>query len=388
MPSGSVLLLAQPNSGGVARHVCDLAAGLAARERVVKVGCPPGGELARCLTDAQVAVEPIEYVRRLSPRQDWASFVATRRAVRRFAPAIVHCHSSKAGFVGRAAARSLGVGATVYTPHCLAMNAYSGMTGRVYAAAERLAGVWTGRFIAVADAEADQIVASGLGPRERVRRVYNGITAVAAPDPERRATLRAAWGAERADSVVFAIVGRADRQKAFDVFIDAALAAGPAADLARFVVVGGDYTSEGALDTYRARIDEAGAQGRIHLVGDRGDVDDILAASDVLVMPSRWEAFPYVLLEAGARGLAVIATPVGGVPEVVADEQSGLLVPTDDAESLARAMVRLAHDHDLRARLGNSLADRVRPLTADAMVDETIAVYDELLAEIGRRGRR
>lgn len=380
MPHPLVLLLAQPTSGGVARHVRDLAEGLAARDWVVRVGCPGEGPLAERLTEAGIGVESLPYVRSVSPRDDLAALAATRRLIARLAPAIVHCHSSKAGFLGRLAVRSLGDRNTVYTPHCLPFSV-GGSTGsnRVYRLLEKLAAPWTGRFVAVADAEAAQIVAAGLAGPDRVRMVHNGIAGPAPPSKDTSRKLRSSWDAN-ADAVVFATVGRADRQKAFDVFLSAALEADEylGSGMARFVMVGGDYTTTGALDAFRMRVAEAGATDRVHVLGERDDVEAILDASDVLVMPSRWEAFPYVMLEAGVRGLPVVATPVGGVAEVVEDGVTGRLVAVDDASALAGAMRDLAVDSDARARMGGEMLKRARGFTLERMLDGIVAVYGEL----------
>jgi glycosyltransferase involved in cell wall biosynthesis len=395
----TVLLLAQPTSGGVARHVADLAEGLADRGWAVVVGCPGDGELAGRLGRSRIPVEPIGYVRRLAPLADLAALAATRQAIRRRKPSLVHCHSSKAGFLGRLAAATSGVANTVYTPHCLSFVGDGGARDGVYRLAERMAGRWTSRFIAVADAEAEIIAEAGLGPAESVRRVYNGVAtgkpeadpALATRRSSKRLELRAAWGAGP-DDVVFTLIGRADRQKACDVFIEAALAclgaqAGREPGVTsgepgmRFIVVGGDYTAAGALASLADKVEESGATRYIHLLGSRSDADDILLASDAVVVPSRWEAFPYVVLEAGACGLPVIATPVGGIPEVVEDGVTGLLTPVDDPEALARAMSTLAAEPELRAALGSALNERVTEFTLDRMVDETIVLYQELLDE-------
>lgn len=383
MASGrSVLLLAQPTSGGVARHVVDLASGLVERGWRVEVGCPRGGNLASRLVAKKITPRALALARSITPLGDARSLVATRTLIQEQSPDIVHAHSSKAGFIGRLAARTLGIRHTVYTPHCLAFVGRTGIEAVACRLAERMAAGWTERFIVVAEAEADVIAAAGLAPPARVRRVYNGIDVLAlVADGASRATLRQTWGVDDGEGgCVFSIVGRADRQKAFDVFVEAAIAAAPRAPRAKFALVGGDYTTAGALDSLARRVREADLEDRFLMLGERDDVSAILAASDALVMPSRWEAFPYAVLEAGAHGLPVIATPVGGLPEVVQGGTSGLMVPIDDPAALAQAMVRLSCDPSLRSSMGARLKERVAGFTLDRMVDETVAVYEELLA--------
>jgi len=382
MTPGSVLLLVQPTSGGVARHVGDLAEELVRRGWDVHVGCPAESRLARRLADAGATVHPVSFVRPVSPFGDARALLETRRLVRRLSCDIVHCHSSKAGFLGRFACRSLGMRRTIYTPHCLAFTGEpASPKGRFYRLVERIAGPWTGRWIAVSAAEAREIVDNRLGPEGRVRRVLNGIGGFPRRDAASAAARRDALGlGADGGGCVFMTVGRADRQKAFDVFVEAAILAAGRAPSARFVLVGGDYTSEGELARLGRRVDEAGAGGAVSFAGEVDDVATVLSAADVLVLPSRWESMPYVLLEAGAMGLPVVATPVGGVPELVEEGVTGALVPVDDAVALAEAMVRLAADPAGRRAMGDAMAEKVRPLTVDAMAEGIVEIYGELLS--------
>lgn len=381
MTPGSVLLLVQPTSGGVARHVQDLAEALVRRGWKVHVGCPGESRLAQRVTAVGATAHAIPFVRPVSPFDDLNALLETRRLVRRLSCGIVHCHSSKAGFIGRFACRTLGIRRTVYTPHCLAfVGEPSSPKGRSYRLIEKVAGPWTGRWVAVSDAEAREIVDNRLGPEGRVRRVLNGIGDLPRPDETLAAKRRADLGLAHGGGCVFMTVGRADRQKAFDVFVQAALNAAERALDTRFVLVGGDYTSEGDLARLKRRVEEAGAGDSIFFTGEVDDVAGMLAAADVLVLPSRWESLPYVLLEAGAMGLPVVATPVGGVPELVEEGVTGNLVPVDDAVALADAMVALAADPAKRRAMGDAMAERVRPLTVDAMARGIIEIYDELLS--------
>jgi glycosyltransferase involved in cell wall biosynthesis len=381
MTPGSVLLLVQPTSGGVARHVEDLAEELVRRGWQVHVGCPGESRLASRSAAAGATVHPVGFVRPVSLFGDARAFLETRRLIRRLGCDIVHCHSSKAGFIGRLACRTLGMKRTVYTPHCLAfVGDPTSLKGRFYRLAERLAGPWTGRWMAVSDAEARQIVDNGLGSKEGVRRVHNGIGDVTRPDAAFAMKGRASFGLDPGTGgCVFMTVGRADRQKAFDVFVDAAILAAPRAPEARFVLVGGDYTHAGELERLRRRADVTNAKGAVYFAGEVEGVTDMLSVADVLVLPSRWESLPYVLLEAGAMGLPVLATPVGGVPELVEEDVTGMLVPVDDAGALADAMVRLAADPSKRRTMGDAMAELVRPMTVDAMVQGVVEIYDEIL---------
>jgi glycosyltransferase involved in cell wall biosynthesis len=120
------------------------------------------------------------------------------------------------------------------------------------------------------------------------------------------------------------------------------------------------------------------------LPGSRRDIPEILALSDVFVLPSLWEGVPIALLEAMAAGLPVIATKVGGVPEVVVDGVTGILVPPADPDALAQAIIRVSSDAELRTRMGRAGQDRATiSFDVSRMVGQTEALYEALLTEKG-----
>lgn len=174
----------------------------------------------------------------------------------------------------------------------------------------------------------------------------------------------------------FLAVGRLERQKGFDVLVDAvARARATGADLVLDIC--GHGTQRTMLE---AAIERKGVSEHVRLLGQRDDAQELMLRADALVHPARWEGFGLVLLEAMRAGLPVVATRVGAIPEVVADGESGLLVEADDAAALAVAMTRVATDDALLARLGRAGNERLRavfPPTATAR--QTREVYDEAI---------
>jgi glycosyltransferase involved in cell wall biosynthesis len=129
-----------------------------------------------------------------------------------------------------------------------------------------------------------------------------------------------------------------------------------------------------------AQIEQAGLKHRVHLLGVRGDVADLLAASDLFILPSLFEGLPLALLEAMGAGLPVIATHVCGSAEVVQDGLSGRLVPPRDPPALAAAILEVLDNPDLASRWGAAARARVkRDFSARAMADRVAAIYDEVL---------
>jgi glycosyltransferase involved in cell wall biosynthesis len=128
-----------------------------------------------------------------------------------------------------------------------------------------------------------------------------------------------------------------------------------------------------------------GIESRVRFLGVRSDIPDLLRAADVFVFPSRWEGNPLSVMEAMAAGLPVVATAVGGVPELVEDGASGILVPNEDLHGLVAAMQRMAQNPDLREQMGR--AARCRAVERFD-IQQTVRAYEALYEEILQRQRR
>ncbi|MBL4769553.1 MAG: glycosyltransferase [Planctomycetes bacterium] len=198
--------------------------------------------------------------------------------------------------------------------------------------------------------------------------------------------LRAEFGFGERD-VVFVCVARLAEQKAHDVLLQAFAQAKEAwsdstRDL-RLLIVGDDPFADGMEKTQGWASDLNLLEDRsVILTGIRRDVPAILGACDVFVMASRWEGLGLVFLEAMAANLCVLSTQVSAIPEVVEHGQTGELVPVDDAKALAQAMLALAANDGLRVEYGERGLERVKKqFTLEAMVESTLAVYEEVLKE-------
>jgi glycosyltransferase involved in cell wall biosynthesis len=196
------------------------------------------------------------------------------------------------------------------------------------------------------------------------------------PRPDRSAAaVRESWSVPAAAPLVVA-VGRLHRQKGFDTLVDAAALLRPQMVGGRVVIVGAGP----AESSLRARIGGAGLDGVVTLVGPSHDAASALAAADVVAVPSIWESGPFVVPEAMALGRAVVATPVGFVPELVIDGSTGRTVPVGDAGALAGALLELLRDATERERLAAAARARVREwANRDKLIDDVVAVYRRVL---------
>lgn len=297
---------------------------------------------------------------------------------------IVHTHTSKAGILGREAARRAGVPAIIHTPHGNIFHGYfSAPLTRLFVAMERRAARHTDRIIELTAGGVEEHLAQGIGARGQYRVVFSGIDLGPYPAARAlRAATRAALGLADTDLAV-AAVGRLEPIKGFAYFVDAAARLAGTAPNARFFLVGGG--AEGAA--LRARAAPLGA--RFQALGARADVPALMAAFDVLVVPSVNEGMGRVVLEAGAAGVPVVASRVGGIPDIVRDGGTGLLVPPRDSAAIADAVTRIAGDPDGRRAMGERARAAVDPhYSLENMVAKIEAIYEEVLDEKTRNARR
>jgi len=192
-----------------------------------------------------------------------------------------------------------------------------------------------------------------------------------------RPSLRAQLGLPE-DAFAGLIVARLVRQKGQDLAARL-LAEHPRLSRLR-VLIAGDDRGDWA-DYVKDLATDSGVRSRLHFIGERSDIGALMRAADFVFAPSRQEAFGLTLAEAGAMSRPVIATSVDGIPEVVVDGHSGLLVPVDDVAAMAAAVERLMLDAALRRRLGEAGRRRYEThFTVGAMVDNTLSVYARVCA--------
>ncbi|MEV5979768.1 glycosyltransferase [Streptomyces sp. NPDC052114] len=333
--------VSQPVDGGVARVVIDLATAQAAAGLDVHVACPPEGFLPRALTAPGTGVHVLPWTATRSPGPGLrAETRELKRLVEAAGPALVHAHSAKAGLAARLALR--GRVPTVFQPHAWSFEAVGGTTALLARLWERRAARWAARIVCVSEAEWATGLRAGVTGACSV--IPNGIdTSRFAPGPPSGPPLLPEPGAPpRAPLVV--CVGRLCRQKGQDVLLRAWRSVSAQVPEARLVLVG-DGPDDAAL---RA---EAGAT--VEFAGATADVAPWYRAADVVVLPSRWEGMALAPLEAMACGRPVVLSDVNGARESLPSaDRAHALVPPEDPAALARALVALLRDRDLRDALG------------------------------------
>jgi len=370
--TGELLRLAHVTSergfSGGEVQVFLLMEGLRARGHENLLVCPPGSRAERAARAHGFAVECVEM------RNDLSVLAAYRisAALRRHAPALVHCHTGRSNWLGGVAARSAGVPAL--STRRMDRRVSRGLRTRW------LYGHLLQRVAAISPAVARRLRDAGVAS-ERIRVIWSAVDPAALAPSAPRAAVRAKLGGAP-EMPCLLVAANLVHRKGVDVLLTAAAALAPRARYALWIA--GDGPERGALEAAAARL---GIGERVRFLGQRGDVPDLLEACDVCVLPSRREGLGVAALEAMARGRPVVASAVGGLAEIVVAEETGLLVPPGDAAALAAALERLIGDRALALRLGAAGAKRVAEhFVADAMVSAYEQLYREILAERGAEG--
>lgn len=312
--------------------------------------------------------------RAVRPQKDLAALVYLVGWMRRWRPDIVHTHSSKAGLLGRLAARVAGVPVVIHSVH--GWSFHDGMhrsVRRVVVAAERVAARSTTWLVVEATPDLYKGREAGIGRADQYRLIRNGID-VAAFTPLRRSddrsTVRADLGLAGGGPVI-GTVGRLAAQKDPITMIEAFAETVAAVPEARFVWVGdGPLRAEAEALVRRRRLDD-----HWRFAGVRRDVARVLGALDAFALSSRWEGLPRTVVEAMAAGVPVVATAVDGLAEVIDPGVNGLLVPPGDSTAIARALVQTISDRDLARSLRAAAATTVEGFDRGEMLRRLDDLY-------------
>jgi len=391
-----MLQVLEANVAGARKHVLQILRGLDRSRYELCLACslerePGASSQVDALRGEGVRVVPVRMVRRPAPLVDLAALRALTRLMRAEGPDIVHTHASKAGFLGRLAARRAGVPAVVHTPHTFPFERRDTWLAPLYRFLERRAASWADRIVLVSPSQRQIAERAGIGPPERLVVIPNGIKMPDAPPETTRHKYRAELGLGASDLAV-AFVGRLTPQKDLQTFLSVAAELARALPAIRLFLVGTTdnprylrrlrprisreawaLATAFRISDFGFRISDSGPQSAIRnpqwptwspelpigILGQRHDAAELVAAFDVVLLPSLYEGLPYSLLEAMAQRVAVVASEVTGNRDVIEDGRSGLLVPAGDVGGFVRATLGLLRDHGLRARIGAAARERV-----------------------------
>jgi len=372
-----LLAITRLELGGAQRVVLHTARRLDRERFAVALAWGPGdlldGEAAAIL---DLEAFPIPWlVRRVAPVADLRALTALRRAIRAFQPQVVHTHSSKAGILGRLAARLEHIPVIVHTVHGFGFTPLQPPPVRAaFLVAERLLARSTDHFVTVSERDRQRGVELGLFPLERATVIRAGIDLDRFRNPSGGAAVRERLGVPAGVPLVVQI-GNFKLQKApLDFVRVAALVADRIADV-RFVMVGDGPLRREAEDLARS----LGIAERVIFCGWWDDVPGLLAATTVSVLTSRHEGLPCSVVESLAAGVPVVATAVDGTVEVVRSGGNGVLAPAGDVGALADGVCEVLGDGATRERFSAAARVGLEDFDRDLMVRRQEELYGALV---------
>lgn len=353
-----LLLVSQPLEAGVTRHVLDVVRLLDHRQYTIDVACPRESDLWTNLADVPGVQRHAIAPHRQPAFADAGTLRSLWSLVRR--ADVIHAHSSKAGFLARLAAALQGrASACFFTPHGWSFWSAHGAHAQAYRSLERVAARWCRTIIAVSDHERRTGLAHRIGSPEQYRVIHNGVDL------------------QRFNTPYIPVSGR--------VLMVGRLAAPKRPDLAiravqmlrsRFPRLELDLVGDGPE---RPRIErliaDLGVGDRVRLLGSRTDIPALLSRAQCVVLASDSEACPLSIMEGMATGAPVVASRVGGVPEIVAD-QCGILTAPGNVDELAAALGELLSNPDRAQRIGEAGRRRIQQaFSSRMMVDHIVQAY-------------
>ncbi len=372
-----VLLVAPPAEGGLASHVIALLAGLDEDGYQLGVACDSGGPIAAAAADRGLAAFSIMCSTGGGPLPTALRAARMVQVIREFGPQIVHTHSFGATAIGS-------IACAIVRPPRLVVTIHNYPPGTADMVPRKRGQRWAlglalqraDRIITVSEALREDLVRAHPETLGKCQTIYNGVDTQATPSQscaEVREALRIS-----SDGPLVGMIARLAPQKGIEHFIRAAATVAKSRPASHFVLAG-----EGPLmESARGLRDELGLAGNLHLVGKIGWVRELIAALDVLVVASVSEGSSVVAMEAMALRKPVVATAVGGVPEVVLDGQTGTLVPPGDPESLAGAVSAMLDDPSRAREMGERGGQTaVSQFDVRDMLARTKAVYADLVRE-------
>ena len=302
-------------------------------------------------------------------RHPWA-VAGIRRYLRETQPTIVHTFLLTASLYGRLAAILEGVPIVIGTE----VNIYERKRPH-HVLAERMLMAKTDRVIVSANSVRDFYVDQIHADPDKIDVVYNAVDWKSIQPTESREHMRASLGLG-AGAKVAGMIARLTEQKGHR-FLFEAMTTPALADLQLIVVGDGDLR-----ESLKSEADRLGIASRVHFLGARRDLGNLLAAMDVFVMPSLWEGLPLSLILAMGAAMPTVATAVAGIPEIVVHRETGWLVPAGDAPALATALAEVFADSARAARVGRAAREFVLPrFGVDEYINSVSGLYDRLLRE-------
>jgi glycosyltransferase involved in cell wall biosynthesis len=319
-------------------------------------------------------------VRRISPINDLRALVALFRLMRKLEPHIVHTHTSKAGILGRLAAWLARVPTIIHTPHGHVFYGHFGRSlSKIFLQMEKLLGRITHHHVALTPEEGKDYLNLGVAKSKNISVIHSGVDLEQFSQGAKQRTRKRKELNIPADSLVIGYVGWLIPIKGVTYLVKAMAEVAEKYPKSLLVLVGkGDDKGEEEIKL-REQVQSLGLTDKVLFLGWRPDVAEITGCFDIFVLPSLNEGMGRVLVEAMAAGLPIVASRVGGIPDLIKNGENGLLVPPAEASAFGKAISDLLSDKEKRNRMGDAGKKVCLPYSAEAMVERINTLYAKLL---------
>ncbi|MGB3204775.1 MAG: glycosyltransferase family 4 protein [Crinalium sp.] len=356
----------------------------------VEIACSPGEEVEK-LQHQGYTIHPIQIDRRIAPGSNLKSIEQLRKLIVQQRYDLVHVHTPIASVLGRFAAKLAGVKRIIYTAHGFYFHDdMSAKQYRFYHSIERVAGWMTDLILTQSSEDLDTAEKTQLCPKQKLRYLGNGVDL----EKFRRSRLikseqqqlRSSLKIPETASIIVGMTGRITAEKGYLELIEALVKLRTQFPNIHLLVIGGQLSSE--RDAFQSQlnhlIQEQNLEQFVTFTGLRSDIPELLGLMDVFTLPSYREGLPRSILEAMAMELPVVATDIRGCREAVIHNQTGLIVPPRNSDSLADAIAQLLANPQMRQSCGQAGRQQVETKYDERLVfDRLAAAYQELGVLVG-----
>lgn len=345
----------------------------------VELVCAPGGRLIELMNSHQIKVWTFNnLVQPLHPLKDFLALINLTSFLKKNAYHVVHTHNSKAGFIGRLAARLANVPVVIHTVHGFAFHDQEPRWRRaLFRNLERVASRWCDKEIFISQPLIDWALKEKIISPDKVVKIYSGIdlNQFQPLSEDRKTQIRKEWGIGKDDTVI-GIVSKLWEGKGHAILIDAFKQIKQDIKNARLVIIGEGYLYDKLVNQVKL----LGIEDSVLFTGFQMDVSGIIGIFDVAVLPSFFEGMGRVILEAMAMEKPVVASRVGGIPDLVDDSVTGYLTVPGNVQELAEALKKILTDRHLTQRMGKEARKRTTlQFSSEVMVESISKVYSECL---------
>ncbi len=363
-------MITKGNFGGAQRYVFDLAVNLPKEKFDVVVACGEGETLKEKLKESGIRVIEIPSLQRnMSFAKDIFAFMETIKIIKDERPDILHLNSSKMGGLGALAGRMLKVPKIVFTGHGWAFNEDRNIVSKsIIAVLHWLTITLSHKTIAVSKRVADQISRFPL-VKNKIIQIYNGIGEIKFLDKE---TARKQIGPDIKESFWIGTISELHKNKGLDFLIEAFAGIYKNHPNTACVIIGGGEE----LEKLKKVAKKFGVEKKVFFIGFLKNASRFLKAFDIFTLTSRTEALPYAPLEAGLAGLPTVASWVGGIPEIITNEESGRLARVGNIEEIWEDLNELINNPEQSKAIGDSLKEKVETeFSLEKMLNKTVDLY-------------